>query len=141
MKLKKLRVVFENIDSYDVPLAAVKEFHVSGVEKTIDYSSYSLTVEQICRKFTATFFVDELQKIDTVENVTLDERLDSHNYADLCMIDLVTDDGKETTIRLPWEEMTYPDHNDVMKTWIEEDFEGRQLMYISVGQVKSLSWQ
>ena len=59
MKLKKLRVVFENIDSYDIPLAAVKEFHVSGVEKTIDYSSYgNLTVEQVCRKFTATFFVD-----------------------------------------------------------------------------------
>lgn len=134
MKLKKLRVVFENIDSYDVPLAAVKEFHVSGVEKAIDYSRYGkLTIEQVCRKFTAMFFVDELQKIDTVENGTLDERLDSHNYADLCMIDLVTDNGEKTTIRLPWEEMTYPDHNDVMKTWIEEDFEGRQLMYISVG--------
>ena len=132
MKLKKLRIVFENIDSYDIPLAVVKEFHVSGVEKT---------VEQVCRKFTATFFVDELQKINTVEDVTLDERLDSHNYADLCMIDLVTDDGEKTTIRLPWEEMTYPDHNDAMKTWIEEDFEGRQLMYISVGQLKSLSWQ
>lgn len=49
------------------------------------------------------------------------------------MIDLVTDDGEETTIRLPWEEMTYPDHNDAMKTWIEKDFEGQQLMYISVG--------
>nr|WP_243464849.1 hypothetical protein [Limosilactobacillus reuteri] len=55
MKLKKLRVVFENIDSYDVPLVAVEEFHVNGVEKTIDYSSYNLTVEQVCRKFTATF--------------------------------------------------------------------------------------
>ena len=134
MKLKKLRVVFENIDGYDVPLAAVKEFRVSGVEKTIDYSSYgNLTVEQVCHKFTATFFVDELQKIDTVEDVTLNGRLDSNNYADLCMIDLVTDDGKKTTIRLPWEEMTYPDHNDAMETWIEEDFEGRQLMHISVG--------
>nr|WP_243464850.1 hypothetical protein [Limosilactobacillus reuteri] len=49
------------------------------------------------------------------------------------MIDLVTDNGEKTTIRLPWEEMTYPDHNDVMKTWIEEDFEGRQLMHLSVG--------
>lgn len=116
------------------PLWLLRSFIVSGIEKIIDYSSYkNLTIEQVCRKFTATFFVDELQKIDTVEDVTLDERLDSHNYADLCMIDLVTDDGEETTIRLPWEEMTYPDHNDVMKTWLEEDFEGRQLMYISVG--------
>ncbi len=27
MKLKKLRVVFENIDGYDVSFVAVKEFH------------------------------------------------------------------------------------------------------------------
>ena len=33
MKLKKLRIVFENIDSYDIPLAVVKEFHVSGGRK------------------------------------------------------------------------------------------------------------
>ncbi|WP_225349403.1 hypothetical protein [Limosilactobacillus reuteri] len=46
MELKKLRVVFENIDSYDVSLSAVKVFHVSGIEKTINYSEYgSLTVE------------------------------------------------------------------------------------------------
>ena len=51
-----------------------------GGEKTIDYLSYgNLTVERVCRKITATCFVDELLKIDTVEDVTLDECLDSHS--------------------------------------------------------------
>ncbi|MCD7136596.1 MAG: hypothetical protein K2O77_09360 [Limosilactobacillus sp.] len=38
----------------------------------------NLTVKRVCRKIAATFFVDELQKIGTVEDVTLDECLDSH---------------------------------------------------------------
>ncbi|MRN07037.1 hypothetical protein EAI26_06515 [Lactobacillus sp. 0.1XD8-4] len=62
------------------PLWLLRSFIVSGIEKIIDYSSYkNLTIEQVCRKFTATFFVDQLQKIATVENVTLDERLDIHS--------------------------------------------------------------
>ncbi|MCC4365789.1 hypothetical protein LMB21_00260 [Limosilactobacillus reuteri] len=36
----------------------------------------NLTVERVCRKITATCFV---VKIDTVEDVTLDECLDSHS--------------------------------------------------------------
>ncbi len=58
MKLKKLRVVFEKILMVMMfRLQLLREFHVSGIEKTIDYSSYSLTVEQVCRKFTATFLL------------------------------------------------------------------------------------
>ena len=50
-----------------------------GGEKTIDYLSYgNLTVERVCRKITATCFVDELLKIDTAEEVTLVVCLDSH---------------------------------------------------------------
>ena len=47
---------------------AVKEFHVSGGEKTIDYLNYgNLTVERVCRKITATFFVDERLDSHTVQ--------------------------------------------------------------------------
>lgn len=106
--LKTLRIVFENVDSIELPKSCIYNFSAEGITKSIGLIANDCVVTNIPTKSHLILRWNDVKDLRTENSAPFSERIDSH---DIYQYILTFEDDSESTIFLPWKE-TLNAYND-----------------------------
>ena len=123
-RLKVIKIIFENLDTIDIPAVYFKRFCISGIHTTVERlapnaifqrtKADQIELELLAQVDTAMLDMSRDLFFRPEENWSLLKRIE--NRRDLAILDLHYDDGSPERIYLPWEDTANRCHNRLLKT-------------------------